>query len=82
MTQERINKDHPDAQDEAGVIPPVIASDYPSETGPELAAESAYEQVDPAVVDHTPGEHPDMASERAADYPAQSGEELAHRHSE
>lgn len=82
MTQERINKDHPDAQDEAGLEPPVIASDYPSETGPELAAESVYEQVHPEVVDHTPGKHPNLPFERAADYPAQTGEELAHRHGE
>jgi hypothetical protein len=61
---------HPDAQDEAGLNPPQIASDYPSETGAELAEESEYEQV-----------HPEMPFERAADYPAQTGEELAHRHS-
>jgi hypothetical protein len=80
MTQERINKDHPDAQDEAALDPPVIAADYPSETGPELASESTYEQVHPDVVDHTPGKHPEMPFERAADYPAQTGEELSHRH--
>jgi hypothetical protein len=36
--------------------------------------------VHPEVVDHTPGKHPEMPFERAADYPAQTGEELAHRH--
>jgi hypothetical protein len=82
MTQERINKDHPDAQDKAGLQPPVIASDYPSETGRQLAQESAYEQVHPKIVDHTPGEHPDLPFELASDYPAQTGEELAHRHGE
>jgi hypothetical protein len=79
MAQDSTN-DHPDAQDEAGLNPPQIASDYPSETGAELAEESEYEQVHPEVVDHTPGKHPEMPFERAADYPAQTGEELAHRH--
>ena len=38
------------------------------------------EQVHPEVIDHTPGKHPGMPFERAADYPAQTGEELAHPH--
>jgi hypothetical protein len=80
MTQERVNKDHPDAQDEAGLAPPVIAADFPSETGAEMAKKSGYEQVHPEV-DHTLGKHPDAPFERAADYPAESGEELQkHRH--
>jgi hypothetical protein len=79
MTQQPVNEAHPDAQDEAGVAPPVIAADYPSETGHQLAEKSSYEQVHPEV-DHTLGKHPDMPSERAADYPAQTGEELADRH--
>jgi len=80
MTQERVNKDHPDAQDEAGLVPPVIAADYPSQTGAQLAEQSSYEQVHPEVVDHTPGAHPELPSDLAADYPAQSGEELASGH--
>jgi hypothetical protein len=80
MTQERINKDHPDAQDEAGLNPPVIAADYPSVTGHQLAEESSYEQVHPEI-DHTLGKHPDMPFEKASDYPAETGEELQqHRH--
>jgi hypothetical protein len=68
------------AQDQAHLDPPTIAADYPVETGRELAAESHYEQVHPEPVDHTPGEHPEMPFERAADYPAAPGEELSHRH--
>ncbi|TFV90014.1 hypothetical protein [Blastococcus sp. CT_GayMR16] len=80
MTHEPINKDHPDAQDLAGVNPPVVAADYPSETGHQLAEESSYEQVHPEV-DHTPGKHPGAPFERASDYPAETGEELQqHRH--
>lgn len=63
------------------VDPAEIASDYPTESGAQLAEHSqaavakAQEDVTPDV-DHRPGEHTDMPFSRASDYPAESGSEL------
>jgi hypothetical protein len=80
--------DHPDHEvhlafhDEVTVDPPVLASDYPHETGREMAAETAATlHTTTSHVEHRLGEHPRMPYERASDYPAETGEELIeHRH--